>query len=129
MFQVLWRPEDRALNKTSISTQAILITLLAVHIDLRCKTMVEGSRRSMWWSWWTVIGIFVAVGAIFARDSGASHSSWASEIYGDQMMHEVTAVKEYANQQGFEAELKVVSSAKDLEKYGPDIETLRVTVR
>jgi hypothetical protein len=80
--------------------------------------MVEGSGRSMWWSWWTVIGVFVAVGAIFAR-----------EIHGDEMMHEVTKVKEYANQQGFEAELKVVSSAKDLEKYGPDIETLRVTVR
>lgn len=94
--------------------------------------MVEGSGRSMSWSRWTVIGIFVAVGAISVRDSGAtgaSRPSWASEIDGDQMMHEVTKVKEYVNQQGFEAELKVVSSAKDLEKYGPDIETLCVIVR
>lgn len=95
--------------------------------------MVEGPGRSMRWSWWTVIGVFVAVGAIFARGlsaAGASRPSRASEIIdGDQMVHEATKVKEYANQQGFEAELKVVSSAKDLEKYGPDIETLRAVVR
>lgn len=82
--------------------------------------------------WWLLLTNLLMLGAQVetARMQGWSHVRDAEPVQVNSGLphHELLEVKEYENEQGFEATLKLVSNSHN-GTYGADINPLRLTVR
>lgn len=82
--------------------------------------------------WWLLTNLLLMSGARVdaARTRGWSHVRDAEPVQLNSGLphHELLEVKEYENEQGFEATLKLVSNSHN-STYGADINPLRLTVR
>jgi hypothetical protein len=82
--------------------------------------------------WWLLLTNLLISGAQVdaARTQGWSHVRDAEPVQVNSGLphHELSEVKEYENEQGFEATLKLVSNSHN-STYGTDINPLRLTVR
>ena len=102
--------------------------------------VVSKHNRNFVGGWWFLSVLFVSclvvgVGQVDARNvrrwsrrDAEPAKLIASSNYHRVAHHELLEVKEYAQQQGFEATLRLVSHSHN-ETYGADINPLRLIVR